>query len=85
MADAAAGTRVRVGDDVLASRARLATGGRVGFDPLCASGLARQGKLAFPARLGALKARYGAAEDHLAAQIARIVKTQRSAVHKVSA
>jgi len=29
-----------------------------------------------------LKARYGAAEDHLAAQIARIVKTQRSAVHK---
>ena len=32
-----------------------------------------------------LKARYGAAEDHLAAQIARIVKTQRSAVHMVSA
>jgi hypothetical protein len=41
--------------------------------------------VAFPARLGALKARYGAAEDHLAAQIARIVKTQRSAAHMVSA
>ena len=39
----------------------------------------------FPARVGALKDRYGAAEDHLAAQIARIVKTQRYAVHIVSA
>jgi hypothetical protein len=28
---------------------------------------------------------YGAAEDYLAAQIARIVKAQRSAVHIVSA
>jgi hypothetical protein len=45
MADAAAGTRVRVGDDVLASRAGLATGGRVGFDPLCASGLARHDQI----------------------------------------
>jgi hypothetical protein len=32
---------VRVGDDVLAARARLATGGRVGSEPLCALGLAR--------------------------------------------
>jgi transposase len=36
-----AGTRVRIGDDVLAAPARLATGGRVGSDPLCAAGLAR--------------------------------------------
>jgi hypothetical protein len=36
----AARIRVRVGDDVLASRARLATGGRVGSDPLRAIGLA---------------------------------------------
>src|SRR5207245_7457096 len=40
MADAPAGTRVRVGDDLLASLARLATCGRVGSDPLCAPGLA---------------------------------------------
>jgi hypothetical protein len=41
LADAPAGTRVRVGDDVVASLARLATGGRVGSDPLWAPGLAR--------------------------------------------
>jgi transposase len=33
LADAPAGTRVRVGDDVLAAPARLATGGRLGSDP----------------------------------------------------
>jgi hypothetical protein len=37
----AAGTGLWVGDDVLAARARLATGGRVGSDPRCAPGLAR--------------------------------------------
>jgi hypothetical protein len=41
LADAPAGTRVWIGNDVLAARARLATGGRVGSDPLCAPGLAR--------------------------------------------
>jgi Cation transport ATPase (P-type) len=41
LTDAPAGTRVRVGDDVLASLAGLATGGRVGSDPFCAPGLAR--------------------------------------------
>lgn len=35
VAHAPAGTRVRVGDDVLASLARLATGGGGGSDPLC--------------------------------------------------
>lgn len=40
LADAPAGTRVRVGNDVLASLARRARGGRVGSDPPCALGLA---------------------------------------------
>jgi len=44
-----------------------------------------RGSWRLPARVGALKDRYGATEDHLVAQIARIVKTQRSAVHIVSA
>ena len=38
-----------------------------------------------PARVSALKGRYSAAEDHLPTQIARIVKTQRSALDKLSA
>ena len=41
------------------------------------------GSWRFPAPVGALKDRYGAAEDH-PGQIARIVKTQRSALHIVS-
>src|SRR4029450_12060939 len=41
MANAPAGTRVWVGDDMLASGARLATGRRLGLDPLCTAGLAR--------------------------------------------
>ena len=41
LADAPAGTRVRVGDDVLAPPARLATSGRVGSHSLRAAGLAR--------------------------------------------
>src|SRR4249919_3051511 len=41
LADAPAGTRVRLGDDVLAAPARLATGWRVEFDSLRAAGLAR--------------------------------------------
>jgi hypothetical protein len=41
LAHASAGTRVRIGDDVLAPPGRLATGGRVGSDPLRPAGLAR--------------------------------------------
>src|SRR5262249_22271324 len=41
LADAPAGTRVRIGDDVLAAPARLAAGGRLGSDALCVAGLAR--------------------------------------------
>jgi hypothetical protein len=33
------GARLRIWDDMLAAPARLATGGRVGSDPLCAAGL----------------------------------------------
>src|ERR1035437_8861624 len=45
LADAPAGTRVWIGNDVLAARARLATDGRVGSDPLCAPGLARSNQI----------------------------------------
>ena len=45
LADAPAGTRVRVGDDVLAPPARLATSGRVGSHSLRAAGLARNDQI----------------------------------------
>ena len=39
-----------------------------------------EGSWRFPARVAALKGRYGTAEDRLAAEIARIVKTLRPPV-----
>lgn len=68
--------------------ARGASGRHSGVDrelPVRTDDMRNRGSWRFLRVWAPLKARYGAAEDHLAAQIARIVKTQRSAVHTVSA